>query len=765
MSRLVLERRDSLGMTRFSVGAYPIIQDSPPQSHAAVKALKSYLTTIPPESPKAILTAVTEVEVTAGVGDHAVSAQPKDTTDYANVEVLKGGRPETVGYNMGNSNSLVSREPEDPQQNSAPSHPRNGTDRAMNEEGDTIHFAAETARAAISAMASTGHNGGVKDSGGVSPETTSGRDRDRHDPSRQYTQAQLLKPAIDIDLSTAPSDPVDLALWVAKQISHFGEHQRLSTEDDLDEDRSGRRDSGQLYNRRQYEDDDDPDKVADRERVRVENRERKKRWRESNADRNKDNDLRCRINKRAKKLYGVGQSPAKSAWMEAEFNKRRAKREAKERNRSFDGDNFAFAPGFGKNLFPTSGDGPQRQTNLAGILLANALLGLGTNGKGPDQDAANALKAALENGSVDPKPFIEALQVMASHPDIMNGINAILKEGYDDYEDGGDLGSGDEDFGGIMETTEKDVPEEHDPQVDDNDQNEIIKALNAATAMLNEMNQIPANGDAAAGEINGFTAINSSEKCKGKERERRPSLATNGHALDQVQIDELLALANGGSLTGDTEENESVADTIEENPTQAKEQPEGPQPDNDISAALQSIIQQVLGQQGGGEFPTSNVLKRPATDNESGFGLKRRRQSSSHPEPYAKNSTAMALTSLMKGAGMAINTVIPAAQSQATSELYTRLSHHSRSSTPSGGGINPSLASSFGTTASMNQRVLAKPNHYHRPLYTANTAAPRRIATPVVSKQKREEEEKKAWSFGFPPLPGGVPGAHVKKKC
>jgi hypothetical protein len=448
--------------------------------------------------------------------------------------------------------------------------------------------------------------------------------------------------------------------------------------------------------------------------------------------------------------------------MEAEFNKRRAKREAKERNRSFDGDNFAFAPGFGKNLFPTSGDGPQRQTNLAGILLANALLGLGTNGKGPDQDAANALKAALENGSVDPKPFIEALQVMAAHPDIMNGINAILKGGYDDYEDGGDLGSGDEDVGGIIETTEKEVPEEHDAQADDNDQNEIIKALNAATAMLNEMNQLPTNKETNVDDKNSFTAINSSEKHKGKEKERRPSQATNGHTLDQTQIDELLALANGGPLTSDNEENGSVADTIEENPIQTKEQSQGPQPDSDISATLQSIIQQVLGQQGG-ELPSPNVLKRPASGSRDDFGPKRRRQSSSHPDPNAKNSTAMALTSLMKGAGMAINTVIPAAQSQATSELYTRLSHHSRSSTPSGGGINPAHASSFGTTASMNQRVLTKPNHYHRPLYTANTAAPRRLSTSGISKQKREEEERKARSFGFPPLPGGVPGAHVKK--
>ncbi|KAH0552912.1 hypothetical protein GP486_006889 [Trichoglossum hirsutum] len=714
----------------------------------------------------AFLTAATEAGVAASEESPVVGARPEDAADHANADVLAGDRTEAVRHDMGNSNSQIPvppHEAEDPRRLSADHYFQSGTDRMRNEGGDTNNLATETARAAISVMASTADRGGAvggSDSMSIAPKDTNQNDNS----GTQDSQAQQPKPAIDIDLSTAPSDPVDLALWVAKQISHFGEHQRLSTGEGLEEDlpgSQGRQDSGHLYNRRQHEDDDNPEKAADRERVRVENRERKKRWRESNADRNKDNDLRCRINKRAKKLYGMEQSPAKSAWMEAEFNKRRAKREAKERSRSFDGNNFAFAPGLGKNLFPTSGDGPQRQTNLAGILLANALLGLGTNGKGPDLDAAKALKAALESGSVDPNPFIEALQVMAAHPDIMNGINAILKGGYDDYEDGGDLGSGDEDVGGIIETTEKETVEDQDPQVDDGDQNEIIKALNAATAMLNEMNQ-PAGGETSADGKAGFTAINCSEKSKGKEKEKesRSSHAANGHALDQTQIDELLALANGGSLATDNEEDDGANNTVEEAQDQEKEQPQGPQPDNDISATLQSIIQQVLGQQSG-EVSSPNTLKRPTTGNTDEFKFKRRRQSSSHPD--AKNSTALALTSLMKGAGMAINTVIPAAQSQATSELYTRLSHHSRSSTPSGGGINPAHASSFGTTASMNQRVLAKPNHYHRPLYTANTAAPRRLVTPGISKQKREEEEKKARSFGFPPLPGGVPGAHVKK--
>ncbi|KAF9116870.1 hypothetical protein BGX27_009751 [Mortierella sp. AM989] len=70
------------------------------------------------------------------------------------------------------------------------------------------------------------------------------------------------------------------------------------------------------------------------QKIRDENRERKKRWREQNEDRNKDNDLRCRVNKRAIKMYGKGDSDIKSRWIEEEFSKRQAKRKEKERKRN-----------------------------------------------------------------------------------------------------------------------------------------------------------------------------------------------------------------------------------------------------------------------------------------------------------------------------------------------------------------------------------------------------------------------------------------------
>lgn len=67
-------------------------------------------------------------------------------------------------------------------------------------------------------------------------------------------------------------------------------------------------------------------RVDSRERVRLENRTRKQRWREKNNARNKDNDLRFRLLRRAAVLFGPGDSEEKSRWMAAEFERRKTKR-------------------------------------------------------------------------------------------------------------------------------------------------------------------------------------------------------------------------------------------------------------------------------------------------------------------------------------------------------------------------------------------------------------------------------------------------------
>ncbi|KAG2237305.1 hypothetical protein INT48_009038 [Thamnidium elegans] len=69
------------------------------------------------------------------------------------------------------------------------------------------------------------------------------------------------------------------------------------------------------------------------QKVRADNRERKKRWRQQNEERNKDNDLRCRVNKRAHKLFGKEDSEHKKKWIDEEFLKRQQKRKDKERRK------------------------------------------------------------------------------------------------------------------------------------------------------------------------------------------------------------------------------------------------------------------------------------------------------------------------------------------------------------------------------------------------------------------------------------------------
>ncbi|CAK9436226.1 uncharacterized protein LODBEIA_P07840 [Lodderomyces beijingensis] len=63
-----------------------------------------------------------------------------------------------------------------------------------------------------------------------------------------------------------------------------------------------------------------------RRKTRLGNRERKKKWREENAERNKDNELRTRVLKRASAKFGSQESQVKQEWIESEISKRKAKR-------------------------------------------------------------------------------------------------------------------------------------------------------------------------------------------------------------------------------------------------------------------------------------------------------------------------------------------------------------------------------------------------------------------------------------------------------
>ncbi|KAK9467472.1 hypothetical protein V1512DRAFT_261269 [Lipomyces arxii] len=104
-----------------------------------------------------------------------------------------------------------------------------------------------------------------------------------------------------------------------------------------------------------------PKNAEERERLQLTNRRRKKRWRQLNNERNKDNDLRARLNRRADTLFGKSPSEKRQQWIEHEFVKRREKRISRMQTVFNPADALA-------NLFGQVGAGDELQAALAEIM-------------------------------------------------------------------------------------------------------------------------------------------------------------------------------------------------------------------------------------------------------------------------------------------------------------------------------------------------------------------------------------------------------------
>ncbi|KAI8876060.1 hypothetical protein K501DRAFT_338320 [Backusella circina FSU 941] len=153
---------------------------------------------------------------------------------------------------------------------------------------------------------------------------------------------------------------------------------------------------------------------AKKESIRASNRERKKKWRIHNEERNKDNDLRCRVNKRANKLFGLAESANKAAWVQDEFEKRRQKRMDKER-RKLIVNNVLSVPGSENNNgvsmpnIVSSGQIPTFYTPLPQIDTATAakLLDFPTDLQRQLLEQLNNSMMALTNGIQQAAPETE----------------------------------------------------------------------------------------------------------------------------------------------------------------------------------------------------------------------------------------------------------------------------------------------------------------------------------------------------------------------
>lgn len=566
----------------------------------------------------------------------------------------------------------------------------------------------------------------------------------------------LIDPAHDVDFSSAPSDPVELALWVAQQISHFQQPRRDSAADPDEQPSSA---PSQAQSPEAIQANEDPAVAMERERQRFENRERKKRWRESNAVRNKDNDLRCRINRRAKQLWGSQQSAERYAWMEAEFNKRRAKRESKGRVRPAEEglDTSGRHSSLRDSLFPAPATETEGGTNAAGILLTNALLGPGQNGSGPDPEAARALKSAIQTGTFDTRPFTEALKAMAANADIMGGINALLDQSprLEDQESA--VAVQDEPVHGATEAVEA-VEQEPDQSVGEAvdesaaEENAIVKALNAATAMLNQMNAASQNHNGPG------------------QSDVRPSGSDRGPD-------------DGAAVQADQ------AATRQEDATGAGNVGHEAQHDGDICATLQTIVQQVLGQQTGRESQSAAEDWAPTAEADTALPPEMPSSTSASasasafvprdPSDRIASTSESLLPTILAYTRLPMNTVISTAQAQAMSQLLTHLAGQRDQAEPNAddgsvvGVGTPNTTpgqpySGFGAAPDGSPAGLHAPSDMHSTGALAQlTSMPKVVqaleevlglaqsvaAQPKPKTKEALEQERKAKSFGFPPRP------------
>lgn len=478
----------------------------------------------------------------------------------------------------------------------------------------------------------------------------------------------------------------------------------------------------------------------------------------------------------ANKKYGSEPSSNKTLYVESEFAKRREKRERRASSE-------AQLPGFileanlGTRLFSTNGAHSSNETIAFGTLLLNTLNGVRNTGvKNSNREAAAALKATLSDANANPRPFIEALRILGASQEVMSAINATLKAC---------SGSVHAEVASVDPNSAHPSATPGLPRVNDREtvsvavegnrirgrvggspgskpntqpNSDVIKALEAATNILHDIAGgnsdtyvTPYGNPLKVSDRNGSTMSNGvNTQDVGTQRVKDTVESKQaGPNLDKSDIDDFLKLAAGGSMSD--EEDDAMSDAPDDISPLAGQTPT-PQLDGDVGATLQRIINELMTERQGGQNP-------PCVDDRPGLSLNTS-QTNLYGTTTAKDQAAT-LKRLFAQAGVSINTIIPAAQSHATSQLYAHLSSRANRFPTSGGGINPSHASAYGNTAQMTQRMLARPGTSLQALQPAPSASRGNVVGPPV-RARNPEELRKIQDYGFPPLPGSRPGQKRK---
>lgn len=496
----------------------------------------------------------------------------------------------------------------------------------------------------------------------------------------------------------------------------------------------------------------------------------------------KDNDLRCRVNARAKTLWGDHPSAEKASWMEVEFRKRRSKREKKRQSDgTFPG--FNLDTNLAITLFPDQSTVLSRNIHAAGTLLLNTLQGVRNGTISPNRESAAALKFGLEDSSENLKPFVEALRVLGGSSQVINAIEIAMQEYDEDAEPtkpaepaksteptehaqknaetdkvsaytGGGSPSGASESPSLVQASGIRGGIARSYVLDTNFQSDdVVKALNTATDILTDIAAgtsdtyvTPYANPPIILAQNGLAMANGNSK-----HETRNGSKQNGAeiSLDRSQVDNLLELAAGGSESDEDEDD--ILPDAQGAIVQKENEVKNAQQDDDVLATLQCIVNELMVGANGG----SNLFST-----ENGQALSNGTSQTDMFGTDTAKEQAVALKRSFDRAGVSINTIIPAAQSLATSQLYAHLSSRANRFPTSGGGINPNNASAYGNTADMTQRMLSRPGNAVQNLQFASPHSRMNSRPPV--RGRNAEELKKVQEYGFPPLPGSRPGKKRK---
>ena len=404
--------------------------------------------------------------------------------------------------------------------------------------------------------------------------------RSNHDESQIFesrTPPRILRsdikrptsPTPVVNFSKAPEDPIGLTWWLAQQMARL----ENSSTTNMDQDCSSIRSRQSRAPRKSHPPSTRTSKSLDA--IRVDNRQRKAQWRATNAERNRDNDLRSRVNKIANKKFGPNASREKTAYVESEYQKRRTKRETRQRTRAIENGGF---PRFQVNLpakndlFQPENRDSSRKVQAAGSLLTKLLFSDGKDYVGERTRAAEALRSSLDHKTTDESALTEALKMMSTNRDIMNGIHSGLGTVEEDDDD--EMTGTSEGALSLRNT----APEESDFEraasvgrmITNEQSTDMIQAMNAAMVLVHDIaNAKTYSSPYTRPPPHHRTEITRPRNEGGSTTQREPASApsaSEAQSMDTSQIDALLMLANGGSLMDvddDDDDEKTIADPNE----------------------------------------------------------------------------------------------------------------------------------------------------------------------------------------------------------